>query len=155
VGRDRSRAEALADRLGRDGLSAEVGTADAVAEADLVACTTTAREPLFDGRLLPEGTCVVAIGSHEPDAREVDESVLRRAARIVVEAPTVAMREAGDVIIGVRAGAISESDLVGLREAVRLEPVTGVSVFKGVGMGWQDLVVAAAAHRRWQERAGG
>ena len=154
VGRDRGRAEALVERLRRDGLSAQVGTADAVAEADVVACATTARDPLFDGRKLREGACVIAVGSHEVDAREVDEVVLQNAERIVVETPEVAMREAGDVIIAVRSGAISEADLVGLGDAVRLEPVAGVSVFKSVGMGWQDLVVAGAVHERWRERAG-
>lgn len=154
VGRDRGRAGALAERLAADGLVASVGTADAVADADIVACTTTAREPLFDGGLLRGGACVVAVGSHEVDARELDETVLREAERIVVETPAVAMREAGDVIIAVQAGAISEADLVGIADAVRLEPVAGRSVFKSVGMGWQDLVVAGVAHQRWRETAG-
>jgi ornithine cyclodeaminase/alanine dehydrogenase-like protein (mu-crystallin family) len=154
VGRDRGRAEALVERLAADGLAATVGTADAVAHADVVACTTTAREPLFDGRLLRADACVLAVGSHEPDAREMDDVVLSGAERIVVETPAVAMREAGDVIIAVQSGAISEADLVGIAEAVTLEPVAGRSVFKSVGMGWQDLVVAGVAHQRWRESAG-
>lgn len=154
VGRDLGRAEALVEQLAADGFAAMAGTADAVAGADVVACTTTAREPLFDGGLLPAGACVVAVGSHEVDAREVDEVVLREAERVVVETPAVAMREAGDVVIAVRAGVISEADLVGIADAVRLEPVAGGSVFKSVGMGWQDLVVAGVVHQRWQETAG-
>jgi ornithine cyclodeaminase/alanine dehydrogenase-like protein (mu-crystallin family) len=155
VGRDRGRAEVLADRLRGDGLSASVGTADTVAVADVVACTTTAREPLFDGRLLRDDACVVAVGSHEPEARELDEAVLGGAERIVVETPAVAMREAGDVIIAVAAGAVAEKDLIGIADAVRLDPVAGRSVFKSVGMGWQDLVVAGAAYQRWRERVDG
>jgi ornithine cyclodeaminase/alanine dehydrogenase-like protein (mu-crystallin family) len=155
VGRDRGRAEALVHRLARDGLSSAVGRAESVAEADVVACATTAREPLFDGHLLPEDACVVAVGSHERDARELDEVVLGTAGRIVVETPAVALREAGDVIIAVAAGAVAEKHLVGIADAVRLEPGAGRSVFKSVGMGWQDLVVAGVAYQRWQERTRG
>ena len=45
--------------------------ADAVA-APTHRLRTTAREPLFDGDLVPAHAVVVAVGSHEPDAREVD-----------------------------------------------------------------------------------
>ncbi len=56
-----------------------------LADADIVVCATTARTPLFDGALLSPQACVVAIGSHEPDARELDDEVFRRAERVVVE----------------------------------------------------------------------
>ena len=46
-----------------------------VAAADIVCCATTAREPLFDGSLVADHATVVAIGSHEPDAREVDDAL--------------------------------------------------------------------------------
>jgi ornithine cyclodeaminase/alanine dehydrogenase-like protein (mu-crystallin family) len=152
VGRDRSRAEALAARVRHSGLPARVGSHDDVADADLVVCATTARRPLFDGRRLRPGTCVVAVGSHEPDARELDDATIGSAHRVVVESRSVAMREAGDIIQAVRAGVIREDSLVDLREAVRLEPTAGLSVFKSVGMGWQDLVVADLAYQRWAEK---
>ncbi|MFJ1792419.1 ornithine cyclodeaminase family protein [Kitasatospora griseola] len=126
------------------GLAAAVGGADAVARADLVVCCTTARTPLFDGRLVPDGAVVAAVGSHEPDAREVDERLVGRA-DLFVEARAVARREAGDLLM---AGAAEES-LVNLSELV-----TGRAVvrhdrprfFKSVGMAWQDLAVAAAQY---------
>lgn len=151
VGRDRGRAESLTTRLRRSGLRSGVGTPEAVAAADVVACTTTSRTPVFDGRLLPRQVCVVAIGSHEPDARELDEEVLRRAERVVVEDRDVALREAGDAIQAIGSGALSAEDLVGVSEAVGSEHVTGVSVFKSVGMGWQDLVVAELVHERYRD----
>ncbi|PJN29676.1 ornithine cyclodeaminase family protein [Kitasatospora sp. CB02891] len=126
------------------GLAAAVGGADAVAKADLVVCCTTARTPLFDGRLVPDGAVVAAVGSHEPDAREVDEQLVGRA-DLFVEARAVARREAGDLLM---AGA-AEEILVNLSELV-----TGRAVvrhdrprfFKSVGMAWQDLAVAAAQY---------
>jgi len=98
---------------------------------------------------LRPGTCVVAVGSHEPDARELDDATIGSAERVVVESRGVAMREAGDIIQAVRAGAVHEENLVDLREVVRLAPMAGSSVFKSVGMGWQDLVVADLAFGRW------
>ena len=59
------------DMVGRDA----DGVDALVAAADIVCCATTAREPLFDGSLVADHATVVAIGSHEPDAREVDDAL--------------------------------------------------------------------------------
>ena len=154
VGRNQARAEDLVERIRESGLDATVGDAGTVAEADIVVCATTAGEPLFDSALLKPGTCAVAVGSHEPDRRELDGALLRRAAAeggVVVETPAVAMREAGDVVMAVHEGALSPDQLVGIGSVVhREQPVPGTSVFKSVGMGWQDLVVAQAVYERWR-----
>ncbi|MEV6373545.1 ornithine cyclodeaminase family protein [Micromonospora musae] len=152
VGRDPDRAAALVARVRDSGLDARVGSHDDVADADVVVCATTARRPLFDGRRLRLGACAVAVGSHEPDARELDDATIGAAERVVVESRGVALREAGDIIQAVRAGVVGEDSLIELRDAVQLAPATGSSVFKSVGMGWQDLVVADLAHQRWTER---
>jgi ornithine cyclodeaminase/alanine dehydrogenase-like protein (mu-crystallin family) len=151
VARGRQGAEDLARRVTASGTPARAGVPEDVATADIVACATTARSPLFDGELLPAHACVVAVGSHEPEARELDAVTLRRAGRVVVEDAAVAMREAGDVIQAVASGDLAESELLGLREAVGLDPDGRGSVFKSVGMGWQDLAVAELVHRRWAE----
>ena len=148
VGRDRARAEALARELAarHGGLEAQAASADAVAGADVVCCCTTAREPLFDGDAVPEEAVVVAIGSHEPQAREVDERLAGRAT-VVVESRASALREAGDVIQAIEAGALREDELVALAELVRgdASPAPGrPRFFKSSGMAWEDLVLAAA-----------
>ncbi|MDN5761810.1 MAG: ornithine cyclodeaminase family protein [Microlunatus sp.] len=149
VGRDPDRTRQLVERLGRSGLSASGGDADAVGTADVVVCATTAAEPVFDGSALRKDACVVAVGSHQPSVRELDDTVMGRAERIVVETTEAAVREAGDVILAIESGVISASDLMDLAVAVRSPRPTGLSVFKGVGMGWQDLVVAEAVAERW------
>lgn len=124
-----------------------VGTAADVADADIVVCATTARTPLFDGTLLLPGAVVVAVGSHEPDAREVDDAVVG-GATVVVEARSAALREAGEVVQAVTSGVLEPSTLVGLADVVRgtvvVEPGRPV-LFKSVGMAWEDLVVAASS----------
>jgi ornithine cyclodeaminase/alanine dehydrogenase-like protein (mu-crystallin family) len=133
------------DMVGRDG----AGVEELVAGADIVCCATTAREALFDGSLVADHATVVAIGSHEPDAREVDDALVRRAT-VVVESRASALREAGDVIGAVAAGALSEDALVTLADVVCGQVVVDFErprLFKSTGMAWEDAVVASALVR--------
>jgi len=137
----------LVDLVGRD--QARGGVDELVAEADIVCCCTTAREPLFDGALVADHAVVVAIGSHEPALRETDDALAARAT-IVVESRASALREAGDVILAIEAGATSAGDLVALAELVRgeAEPEPGrPRLFKSTGMSWEDAVIAASLAR--------
>lgn len=120
---------------------------DAVRDADLVVCCTSAREPVFDGALLGERAAVVAMGSHEPAAREVDATVVARS-RLYVEDAEAALREAGDLIM---AGVSDPDRLTGLARLCR-EPVDldRPRLFKSVGMSWEDLVVAGTAYERFE-----
>jgi ornithine cyclodeaminase/alanine dehydrogenase-like protein (mu-crystallin family) len=130
------------DMVGRD----HGGADDLVAAADIVCCCTTAREPLFDGAAVPGHATVVAIGSHEPGARETDDALAARAT-IVVESRTSALREAGDVILAIDSGATTEAELVTLAELVRGEATPAADrprLFKSTGMAWEDAVVAGA-----------
>jgi ornithine cyclodeaminase/alanine dehydrogenase-like protein (mu-crystallin family) len=117
-----------------------------VAAADIVCCCTTAREPLFDGALVADHAVVVAIGSHEPGVRETDDALAARST-IVVESRASALREAGDVIMAIEAGATSPGELVTLAELVRgkAQPAPGrPRLFKSTGMAWEDAVIAAS-----------
>ena len=111
-----------------------------VAGADIVCCCTTAREPLFDGALVQDHAVVVAIGSHEPDARETDDALAHRAT-VVVESRASALREAGDVIMA----GLGPEQLVTLAELVHGRTGKGPWLFKSTGMSWEDAVVASAA----------
>jgi ornithine cyclodeaminase len=120
--------------------------AAAVSRADVICCCTSSRAPLFDGSLVRDEALVIAIGSHEPDARELDSALMRRST-VVVESRTTALREAGDVI---QAG-LDPDALVTLAELVHgdASPAPdGPRVFKGAGMSWEDVVVAGAVRDR-------
>ena len=125
--------------LGRDAYGRDA----AIARADVICCCTTARRPIFDGALVADHATVVAIGSHEPDAREVDDVLVGRAS-VVVESVAVALREAGDLIL---ADTLRRDELIPLAALVRGEqaPVPGrPRLFKSVGMAWEDAVVVDA-----------
>lgn len=133
------------DMVGRDHGPAD----ELVAAADVVCCCTTARAPLFDGALVADHAVVVAIGSHEPGVRETDDALAARST-IVVESRDSALREAGDVILAIEAGATAPAELVTLAELVRGEaqpPADAPRLFKSTGMAWEDAVVAASLAR--------
>lgn len=149
VGRDQAKAADLAARLGDRGFDATAGSADDVREADVVVCATTAETPLFDGSVLPEDACVLAIGAHLPTHRELDATLMGRST-VVIEDRATALREAGDVVLAAEDGTLDIDDTITLAALVRGEADVAAgrpAVFKGTGMSWQDLVVASAVYR--------
>ncbi|HEU0181505.1 MAG TPA: ornithine cyclodeaminase family protein [Agromyces mariniharenae] len=149
VGRDRAKAGRAVEAARAYAPVAEidVGTAADVADADLVVCATTAAEPLFSADLVADRAVVVAVGSHEPDRRELPGALLARA-QVIVETERIARAEAGDVIMAVAEGHLSADAVVPMarildgRVPVRVDRPR---VFKTCGMGWQDLAVARLA----------
>jgi ornithine cyclodeaminase len=149
VSRTAGRAEALAAAARDMGLVAEVGGPDAVGAADIVCTCTTSPTPVFDGSLLSAGTHVNAVGAYTPQTRELDEDTIRRG-RVVVETREVALAEAGDLLIPIGAGSVGPNHVVAdLSEVVHGVKVRrspeDVTVFKSVGVAFEDLVVARAA----------
>ncbi|GIJ56451.1 ornithine cyclodeaminase family protein [Virgisporangium aurantiacum] len=123
---------------------------DALRAADVVVCATSARTPLFDADLIADAAVVIAVGSHEPDARELPAALCARAT-VVVEDVATALREAGDVCLAIGENALRPADLVPMRDVVTGRTVPALDrplVFKSVGMSWEDLVVAEAVLRR-------
>ncbi|MER8084668.1 ornithine cyclodeaminase family protein [Streptomyces sp. NPDC058316] len=158
IGRTPQRVAALVEHARRLGVDARAGGphgAQEVPTADLVLCCTTSATPLFDGTLVPDGGTVVAVGSHTPDGREVDTALVSRSA-VFVESRAAALAEAGDLLIPMSEGAFSAEDIAAnLAELVtggglvgRPAGCVGPRFFKSVGMGWEDLAVAAAVHGR-------
>ena len=156
VGRDRGRAGEMARWVARAGFPVDVVAGSdlpddletPVRRADVVVCATTSRWPVFDSRWLHDEATVVAVGSHEPDAREVDSELVQRAT-VVVEGKESALREAGDVVMPIRDGEVGPGvvagDLPGLVKGwVHPEPGRP-RFFKSVGEAWEDLVVAGEA----------
>lgn len=155
VHRGSERGEALATYARELGLDARIGTADAVRDADVICTCTTSPAPLFPGASVAPGTHVNAIGAYRPDLREVDGELLARAT-VVVEGRDAAIAEAGDIILAIAEGAIDASAIAGdlsevVRQVVRRERDDQITVFKSVGLAFEDLVVARAAARRLQD----
>jgi ornithine cyclodeaminase/alanine dehydrogenase-like protein (mu-crystallin family) len=142
-------AEALVAEAQARGLDARVGSPDDVREADIVCTCTTSATPVFAGALLREGAHVNAIGAYRPDVRELDDDLMSRA-KIVVESEQAALAEAGDLLIPLRSGVLDRSAIVAdlaalVGGAMVRTSDQEVTVFKSVGIAWEDLAIASAA----------
>jgi ornithine cyclodeaminase len=149
VSRGRDAAEDLARSASSGGLRASVGAPGAERDADLVCTCTTSSTPVLEGANLPEGVHVNAVGAYSTTMRELDAEAVRRA-RVVVETREAAAEEAGDLAIAMAEGAIGRDHvLADLSEVVRGTRVRGsdedITLFKSVGVAFEDLVVARAA----------
>jgi ornithine cyclodeaminase/alanine dehydrogenase-like protein (mu-crystallin family) len=149
ISRTRASAAALADDLRGDGVRARVGSAADLADADLICTCTTSTTPLVQGDMLAEGVHVNAVGAYTPQMRELDTAAIARS-RLVVETRPAAMEEAGDLLIPIAEGAVRATQVVAdLHEVVNGARVRrdarDVTVFKSVGIAFEDLVLATAA----------
>lgn len=126
---------------------------DVAAEKDIVICATTAKAPLFDGRVLDEGTHVNAIGSNFLGKAEIDVATIQRAQHIVVDNIDQCRLEAGDFVAALEQGVTDWrlmrelGDVVAGRETGRATP-DDITLFKSVGLAIQDVAMAAELLQR-------
>jgi ornithine cyclodeaminase/alanine dehydrogenase len=80
------------------------------AGSDIIVAASASRTPVFEGAWLASGTHINGIGSHSPDARELDTETIRRA-KVVPDFISACLAEAGDLIIPIQEGAINEDHI--------------------------------------------
>lgn len=119
---------------------------DAIDGAGIVIAATSSPTPVFDGRSLAPGAHVTGVGSHRPDMRELDADTMR-GARVIVDQRAGALAEAGE-LAGLGPDDVVEIGEVLSGKAAGRTSRGGRTVFKSVGNGIQDLVVAALAYER-------
>ena len=118
----------------------------AVADADLIAVVTTSSVPVFNGLEVKAGATVSGVGSYQPHMQELDPQLLRRAGKIYFDSRDAVLAEAGDFIIPLQDGGITEAAFTGELGALIMGDIPGreradeIIVFKSVGIGVQDLV---------------
>lgn len=125
----------------------------AVSGADIVTCITASSEPVIFGDWVREGTHVDLVGAFSPDSRESDDALVQKA-RIFVDTRTGALAEAGDLIIPMNKGLITEDDVAadlfdltqGERDGRRF--YEQITLFKNCGSAIEDLVAARLAYQR-------
>jgi alanine dehydrogenase len=126
-----------------------VGNPDAVAaEKDIVITATTSKVPVFDGRVLDEGTHINAIGSNYLTKAEVDLTTIRRSDHIVCDSIEACQVEAGDFVPALESGELEWSRVRNLADVLTgLETgracAEDITLFKSVGLALEDLAVAA------------
>ena len=148
-GRSGDRAEAMAARLRGQGLPARAaGDLDAaLAQADIVTCATTSTGPIVRGAKVRAGTHVDLVGAFTPAMRESDDALVQRAS-VFVDTYAGALKEAGDLVQPMAAGAFAReqvraelADLCAGRHPGRTRD-DEVTLFKSVGTALEDLCAA-------------
>lgn len=127
-----------------------VDAATAAAGGDVIVTATRSPVPLFDGARVRPGAFVAAVGSSTKAARELDDTLLGRAAQVVVEWRTAAEQEAGDLVLAAP-GVIAPGRLAELGELIvqpRSRGPQDIVVYKSVGIGLEDVALARlVAHK--------
>ena len=129
------------------GCEAAVSASEAAA-CDIVVTATTSATPVVQGEWLHDGVLVVAVGANDPEARELDDSVLERASVIYVDSRDQAREEAGDLIGPAERGLVRWENVCELQDVVagtapgRVRD-DDVLLFKSSGLAAWDLAVAA------------
>jgi ornithine cyclodeaminase/alanine dehydrogenase-like protein (mu-crystallin family) len=124
-----------------------------VTGADLITCATTASRPVFSGRDIGPGVHVDGVGTFRPATREIDTLTVTRS-RVVVDTYEGAWEEAGDLLIPIKAGAITRrhvrADLAELVAGTRRGRTSSeeITLFKSVGYAPEDAVTARLAYDR-------
>jgi len=141
-------AEEMSQRLSLPVRVAET-PAQAVRQADVICTATTATSPVFADADVPPGTHVNAVGAYTPHMQEVPpETVLR--ARVVIDHRESSLAEAGDLLIPIEQGLMTEDHIYAELGEIAAGSKPGraspdeITLFKSVGVAVQDVAAAGA-----------
>ncbi len=132
---------------------------DAVRNARIVVEATTTENPVVFGDALEPPVHVISIGAHTPNARALDDAVIKKAEVIVVDSRKAVLEETGDIRIPLEKGLIKMEDIAELGEVVAGKKPgrlgNGITVFKSVGLAIQDACTAGLVYRLAKEKSRG
>ena len=140
----------MTDTMGVE-VSAVTSNEDAVRDCDIVLCIAATMDPVVEAHWLKDGSTLIGAGPTTWRAREVDEAVITRAGKLIVDSTEQAAIEAGDLCSAVDKGIIQWSKVHELRHVVS-GAVTGrdsndqVVYAKIMGTGVADVAAAKLAY---------
>ncbi|NPE07437.1 MAG: ornithine cyclodeaminase family protein [Asgard group archaeon] len=116
-------------------------------EADIICTATNSAEPVFSDSDLKPGVHINAIGSYKSHKREVPSETIQKA-KVIVDHRESCMTEAGDILIPLKEGIITENHVLGeigeiitKKKQIR-KTDQEITFFKSVGNAIQDLTAA-------------
>ncbi|MFC2099393.1 ornithine cyclodeaminase family protein [Candidatus Bipolaricaulota bacterium] len=120
---------------------------DLLEQADILCTASSSSTPLFDGTKIRPGTHINGIGSHTPNARELDTAIVVRST-FVADSREACLSEAGDLMIPIEEGAITAEHIyaelgeivLGLKPGRRNDEE--ITLFKSNGLAVQDAATA-------------
>jgi 1-pyrroline-2-carboxylate reductase [NAD(P)H] len=125
---------------------------DACGQADIVVSATASHEPLVKGDWITAGTHTDFIGNHHATKRECDTALVVKS-KVFADSRDNCFREAGEVLVPISEGAITEDHVVGQLTEMCSGTVPlrtndqEITLFKSIGMALSDLVGAGSVYR--------
>ena len=121
--------------------------------ADIICTATSSPTPIFNGANVKAGTHINGIGSHTPNARELDTEIIKRS-KFIGDSKEACFNEAGDIMIPLQEGAIDESHFYAELGQVITGDKEGrvndqeITLFKSNGLAIQDAATAKLVYDR-------
>jgi alanine dehydrogenase len=155
--RDAERRQAFARRVSDELGVAAVATgsaAEAVEGAGVVTLVSRATAPVLTARMVEPGVHINALGAIDLERREFEPSILARCAAVVTDSRPQARNLSSELRehYGDDAGAWASVRTLGEMVAAGgvERPSGGVTLFKGMGSGVEDLALGVAVLRRFE-----
>lgn len=120
---------------------------EATKNADLICTLTPAQTPILFEHQVKDGTHINAVGACSPTARELSAELMARG-KLYVDWKPATLVEAGDYLLAVEDGAITEEHILGEVGDVLVGNLSGrensqeVTIFEALGQATQDLILA-------------
>ena len=130
---------------------------EAVRQSQIVTTITSSREPVLKGEWLQAGVHVNAAGGNMLLRREIDDEVVLRSKRIVVDSIEQSKIESGEFVGVIETGRRHWEDFVELRDVVaELKPgrtsPSEITLFKSGGIALEDVAIGKLVYERAVER---
>ena len=131
---------------------------EAVDGADVIVVVTVATEPVFDAKRVKKGAVVSGVGSYTAEMNEIDPELFKMADKIYFDSKEACIAESADIQIPLKEGIVTDDDLTGdigeyaLGEVVGRESDDEIIIFKNVGLGILDLVIAKLIYDKAKDR---
>lgn len=125
------------------GARAMASAEEVVRGADVVAAVTASATPVVQSEWVSDGCHVIAVGACVPGQRELDPALVARS-RLIVDSRAAALKEAGDVVMGIAEGRWTAGHIAAeLGERPARRDAQEITVFKSLGLAVEDVFAAA------------
>ncbi len=113
----------------------------------MIALVTASTTPVIQSEWVRQGTHVIAVGACRPTHREMDPKLVARA-RLIVDSRAAALKESGDVVLGIQEGLFGPEHVKGeLGEVISgsckgRDHTAQITIFKSLGLACEDVAAA-------------
>jgi len=127
-------------------LAAEIGATffadpeEATRCADIIACTTSAKQPILQGAWIKPGAFVTAVGWNGHDGRELDDAAM--AHTVIVESTVAALDQAGNIR---GSGCEIFAEIGEIFAGSKVAPEGATIIYDSVGIAIMDVAAAKLA----------